>query len=34
MQSTPTVESKTDNHWRVVVVALFAGVIAAGHVGK
>jgi cyanate permease len=34
MQLTPTVESKTNNHWRVVVVAMFAGVIAAGHVGK
>jgi predicted MFS family arabinose efflux permease len=34
MRLTPTVESKTNNHWRVVVVALFAGVIAAGHVGK
>jgi predicted MFS family arabinose efflux permease len=34
MQLTPTVESKTKDHWRVVVVALFVGVIAAGHVGK
>jgi predicted MFS family arabinose efflux permease len=34
MQLMRTAESKTNNHWRVVVVALFAGVIAAGHVGK
>jgi MFS transporter, CP family, cyanate transporter len=34
MQLTPTAESKTNNHWGVVVVALFVGVIAAGHVGK
>jgi len=34
MQLRTTVDSKTNNHWRVVVVALFAGVIAAGHVGK
>lgn len=33
MQLTHAAETKTNN-WRVVVVALFAGVIAAGHVGK